>query len=236
MYDKIIKDIQSLKNNDVAKGQLRFFKTGKGDYAEGDKFYGLKNPVVRQIVKKYKGMVSIDDMKELLHNSYHEVRLVALLLMVEEFNKSDLIGKKKIVNLYVKNTKYINNWDLVDLSVYKILGKYCLLIDDYSLLYQLSETDFLWSERMSVVANWIIVKNKKFDVFISLAKKFLTHKHDLMHKAVGWILREMGKSSNDGYKQLLSFLDDYAGVMPRTMLRYSIEKLPKDLQKKYMNI
>ena len=236
MYDKIIKDIQSLKNNDVAKGQLRFFKTGKGDYAEGDKFYGLKNPVVRQIVKKYKGMVSIDDMKELLHNSYHEVRLVALLLMVEEFNKSDLIGKKKIVNLYVKNTKYINNWDLVDLSVYKILGKYCLLIDDYSLLYQLSETGFLWSERMSVVANWIIVKNKKFDVFISLAKKFLTHKHDLMHKAVGWILREMGKSSNDGYKQLLSFLDDYAGVMPRTMLRYSIEKLPKDLQKKYMNI
>ena len=89
---------------------------------------------------------------------------------------------------------------------------------------------------MSVVSNWIIVKNKKFDVFISLAKKFLTHKHDLMHKAVGWILREMGKSSNDGYKQLLSFLDDYAGVMPRTMLRYSIEKLPKDLQKKYMNI
>ena len=105
MYDKIIKDIQGLKNNDVAKGQLRFFKTGKGDYAEGDKFYGLKNPVVRQIVKKYKGMVSIDDMKELLHNSYHEVRLVALLLMVEEFNKSDLIGKKKIVNLYITNTK-----------------------------------------------------------------------------------------------------------------------------------
>ena len=236
MYDEILKDIKTYQNPEIAKGQLRFFKTGKGGYAEGDKFYGLKNPTVRTLVKKYKDVKDFTVIESLLHNDYHEVRLFALLLMVENFNKSDLEGKKKIVNLYVKNINYINNWDLVDLSVYKILGKYCLLINDYSLLYNLSEKKNLWSERISVVANWIIVKNGKFDVLIDLAKKFLSHKHDLMHKAVGWILREMGKSSNDGYKQLLSFLDDYAGVMPRTMLRYSIEKLPKTLQKKYMNI
>ena len=236
MYDEILKDIKTYQNPEIAKGQLRFFKTGKGGYAEGDKFYGLKNPTVRTLVKKYKDVKDFTVIERLLHNDYHEVRLFALLLMVENFNKSDLEGKKKIVNLYVKNINYINNWDLVDLSVYKILGKYCLLINDYSLLYNLSEKKNLWSERISVVANWIIVKNGKFDVLIDLAKKFLSHKHDLMHKAVGWILREMGKSSNDGYKQLLSFLDDYAGVMPRTMLRYSIEKLPKTLQKKYMNI
>ncbi len=236
MYDDIIKDIQLLKNDNVAKGQLRFFKTGKGEYAEGDKFYGLTNPVVRSLVKKYKAKVDLDVVQKLLKNPYHEVRLLSLLLMIELFNKSDLNGKKQIVEIYIKNAKYINNWDLVDLSVYKILGKYCLEINDYSLLYMLSETGHLWSERMSVVANWIIVKNENFEVLICLAKKFLSHKHDLMYKAVGWILREMGKSSDRGYKQLLLFLDEYAKVMPRTMLRYSIEKLPKELQKKYMNI
>lgn len=236
MYDDIINDIQNLSNPKIAKGQLRFFKTGKGEYAEGDKFYGLKNPTIRILVKKYKDVRDFDIIQKLLHNSYHEVRLFALLLMVEIFNKSDLNVKKEIVNLYIKNVNYINNWDLVDLSVYKILGKYCLLIDDYSLLYNLSDTGHLWSERMSVVANWIIVKNGKFDILISLAKKFISHKHDLMHKAVGWILREMGKSSDEGYNQLLLFLDEYASVMPRTMLRYSIEKLSKNLQKKYMNL
>ncbi len=236
MYKQIIEDIQNLINDTVAKGQLRFFKTGKGQYAEGDKFYGLTNPVVRNLVKKYKNKVDIDTFAKLLKDPYHEVRLTSLLLMVEKFNKSDLLEKKKIVKLYIDNAQYINNWDLVDLSVYKILGKYCVEINDYSLLYKLSETKHLWSERMSIVANWIIVKNGEFDVFISLAKKFLSHKHDLMHKAVGWILREMGKSSDEGYKRLLNFLDENASCMPRTMLRYSIERLPKDLQKKYMNI
>lgn len=236
MYNEILENIKNLSNEKIAKGQLRFFKTEKGGYAAGDMFYGLKNPTVRNLVKKYKNDVSFDDIQKLLKNPYHEVRLLAVLLMVEKFNKVDEAKKKRLVDIYLSNVKYINNWDLVDLSVYKILGKYCVEKNDYSLLYQLADSGFLWAERMAVVANWIIVKNNEFDVLLDFSKKFLLHKHDLMHKAVGWILREMGKSSTEGYKRLLGFLDENASKMPRTMLRYSIERLPTELKQKYMTM
>ena len=236
MYKDIIKDLKSMSDKKRAEKFYLFFDTKKGGYGEGDEFLGLTNPVVRGVVKKYKNTISFDDIKNLLKNPYHEVRLTALLFMVEKFNKADDAERKKLVDLYISNAKYINNWDLVDLSVYKILGKYCIKKNDYTILYKLSETGHLWSERMSVVANWIIVRNNQFDVLLTLSKKFLSHKHDLMHKAVGWILREMGKNSTEGYKRLIKFLDENASVMPRTMLRYSIEKLPVKLKQKYMNM
>ncbi len=236
MYKDIVKDLKSVSDERRARIFYSFFDTKKGGYGEGDEFLGLTNPIVRGVVKKYKGKITFTDIENMLKNPYHEVRLTALLFMVEMFNKANDVEKEKLVKLYLLNTKYINNWDLVDLSVYKILGKYCVEKNDYSILYKLSETGHLWSERMSVVANWIIVRNNQFDVLLNLSKKFLSHKHDLMHKAVGWILREMGKSSTVGYEKLIEFLNENASKMPRTMLRYSIEKLPVKLKQKYMNM
>ena len=236
MYKNIIKELELLSDKNRAEKFYSFFMTKKGGYGEGDEFLGLTNPLVRGVVKKYKKEILLSDIEKLLQNKYHEIRLAGVLFLVEMYARADMPLKKQIVYLYLKNVQHINNWDLVDLSVYKILGNYCLAIDDYSILYHLSETKFLWAERMSVVANWIIVKRKKFDVLLTLSKKFLSHKHDLMHKAVGWILREMGKSSDEGYNALIKFLDENAPKMPRTMLRYSIERLPQNLKQKYMNL
>lgn len=232
MYKKIITDLMEYKNPQKAKQMAKFFQAFEGGYGYGDKFLGIVNPDIRKIVKKYKNSVGLDDIERMIKSSYHEERLLSLLFLVELFSKAE--DKKGLVDFYLDNATYINNWDLVDSSVYKILGQYCLDNDDYEILFKLSDTGQLWKERMSIVANWIIVKNGKFEILLTLSRKFLSHKHDLMHKAVGWILREMGKSSTDGYKALLNFLDENANVMPRTMLRYSLEKLPIELKNKYM--
>ncbi len=224
-----VQELLNLKDEEQAKHLMQFFKTGKGQYGEGDKFLGIRVPQTRNIVKKYYNNINFDQIQEMLDSPYHEIRLCALLIMVSLYKKNN---DERIVKLYIKNVKNINNWDLVDLTAPKIIGTYYLKTHDRTIIDNLADSGHLWSERIAVVSQWSVVKNGEFDLLLELCEKFLTHKHDLMHKATGWILREAGKKDE---KVLLGFLDKHAKVMPRTMLRYSIEKLTPEQRKFYMS-
>lgn len=207
----------------------RFFKTGKGQYGEGDIFWGLTVPQSRTIAKKFKNL-NIQEIKKLLTSPVHEVRLIALLILVEQFTNGDVIQQRIISNFYLKNTKHINNWDLVDLSASKILGRW-LLDKDTTVLYKLIRSNNLWERRIAIVATYAFIRANQFKHTIKLSEKLLHDKHDLMHKAVGWMLREMGKRSID---DLINFLNKHSEIMPRTMLRYAIEKFPEKERRKYL--
>ncbi len=224
-----VQELLNLKDEEQAKHLMQFFKTGKGQYGEGDKFLGIRVPQTRNIVKKYYNNINFDQIQEMLDSPYHEIRLCALLIMVSLYEKNN---DERIIKLYIKNVKNINNWDLVDLTAPKIIGTYYLKTHDRTIIDNLADSGHLWSERIAVVSQWSVVKNGEFDLLLELCEKFLTHKHDLMHKATGWILREAGKKDE---KVLLGFLDKHAKVMPRTMLRYSIEKLTPEQRKFYMS-
>lgn len=207
----------------------RFFKTGKGQYGEGDKFLGVVVPNTRLVAKRHKDE-PFRVMAELLDSEWHECRLCALLMLVERFKKSDEMGKKAIYDFYLSKTSRINNWDLVDLSAPGIVGEY---LKDKSRddLYRLAGSDLLWDQRIAVVSTYTLIKNRDFIDILALAERLLHHKHDLMQKAVGWMLREMGKRDQD---LLVQFLEKYCQVMPRTMLRYAIEKFPEEERKEFM--
>lgn len=222
-------ELLKLKNEKEANHLMRFFKTQKGEYGEGDIFLGVRVPQTRKIVKKYFNQTSLRELQEMLNSKYHEIRLCALLMMVELFEKTD--NKNEIVLLYIKNVKNINNWDLVDLTAPKIIGKYYLITKDDSLIRKLANSNHLWSERIAIVSQWSILRDGKFDLLIELCEKFLNHKHDLIHKAVGWMLREAGKQD---INVLINFLDKNSKIMPRTTLRYSIERLSTEQKKYYM--
>lgn len=206
-----------------------FFKTGKGQYGEGDKFLGVVVPNTRIVAKRHKD-ISFEVMAELLQSEWHECRLCALLMMVERFKKSDEKEREAIYRFYLSQTERINNWDLVDLSAPYIVGEY-LRDKSRDDLYRLAESNLLWEQRIAVVATVTLIRNNDFTDILRLAELLLQHKHDLMQKAIGWMLREMGKKDRD---LLLQFLDKYRMVMPRTMLRYSIEKLTEAERKYYM--
>ncbi|MEQ1749135.1 MAG: DNA alkylation repair protein [Prosthecobacter sp.] len=208
-----------------------FFKTGPGQYGEGDKFFGLSVPQIRAMVPE------TDDLAEanlltLLHSKWHEERLLALLILVRRFEKSKQDEKTQahIVDLYLANTEWINNWDLVDTSAPYILGKW-LLTRDRAILKKLASSQSLWEQRIAVLATQTFIRAGEFGDTIRLCESFLTHPHDLMHKACGWMLREVGKRDAS---VLRSFLDKHAMNMPRTMLRYAIEKLPEAERRQYM--
>ncbi len=207
-----------------------FFKTGKGQYGEGDKFLGVVVPDTRKVAKAHLDL-SFSELKKLLKNEYHECRLCALLILVERFKKSDEAERKELYDFYLSQTQYVNNWDLVDLSSQYIVGVYLLDKKDRSILYQLAESELLWDQRIAVVSTLWFIRNEQFDDTIHLAEKLLYHPHDLMQKAIGWMLREVGKKD---LNVLRSFLDSYHKVMPRTMLRYSIEKMDKEERQHYM--
>jgi len=219
-------DLNKLKNPVKQKVFLRFFKTGKGEYGEGDQFLGLTVPQQRAIAKKYQDL-SFNALQKLLNNKIHEYRLVALLILVASFNKAGELDRKRIVDFYLKNTRNINNWDLVDLSSYHILGVY-LLDKDRSVLYKLARSKDLWEKRIAMISTFTFIKQNQFKDTLKLAKILLHDKHDLIHKAVGWMLREVGKRDQ---KLEEEFLQKYYKTMPRTMLRYAIEKFnPKKRQ------
>lgn len=225
-----IKDeLLKLKNDTQAQHLMRFFKTQKGQYGEGDRFLGIRVPKTREIAKKYYKSVSNKELQEMLNNEYHEIRLCALLMMVLIYEKTDC--KKDIVKLYLDNTKNINNWDLVDLTAPKIIGAHYLDTKDDSIIQKLANSKHLWSERIAIVSQLSVLKANEFSLLIKLCEKFLSHKHDLIHKALGWMLREAGKKDE---KVLFSFLDKHYKTMPRTALRYSIEKLTPKQKKFYM--
>lgn len=207
----------------------KFFKTGKGQYGEGDKFLGIVVPNVRLVAKKHREE-SLETVKELMRSEFHECRLCGLLILVERFKKSDEKDRKGIYEFYLSQTERINNWDLVDLSASYIVGEY-LKDKSREPLYRLAESELLWEQRIAVVSTYAFIKNSDFTDIYALAEKLLTHEHDLMREAIGWMLREAGKRNKD---LLVTFLEKYCLVMPRTMLRYAIEKFPEEERKYYM--
>lgn len=207
----------------------KFFKTGKGQYGEGDKFLGIVVPNVRLVAKKHREE-SLETVKELMRSEFHECRLCGLFILVERFKKSDEKDRKEIYEFYLSQTERINNWDLVDLSASYIVGEY-LKDKSREPLYRLAESELLWEQRIAVVSTYAFIKNSDFTDIYALAEKLLTHEHDLMRKAIGWMLREAGKRNKD---LLVTFLEKYCLVMPRTMLRYAIEKFPEEERKYYM--
>lgn len=207
----------------------RFFKTAPGQYGEGDRFLGVTVPLTRIVAKKHSAM-PLNEIIELLQSEWHEVRLCALLMMCERFKKGDSATRKDIFNYYIENTERINNWDLVDLSAPTIVGGY-LMDKPRDLLYRMAESELLWDNRIAIVATLAFIKHKDSDDTYRLALKMMNHKHDLMHKAIGWMLRESGKRDDD--RRLFNFVDEYRKRMPRTMLRYAIEKFT-DEERKYL--
>jgi len=210
----------------------RFFKAGKGEYAEGDKFLGVTVPDQRKVVKEYWNRISLQEIAELLSSKIHEHRHCALLMLVNKFEKAKTEKEKKeIVNFYLKHKKFINNWDLVDNSAYKILGRHAYETKDDDLLRSLSREENMWSKRMAIVATMFHVKRGEFSLLKELALYNLQHPHDLMHKANGWLLREMG---NKNVAELHHFLVKNYKNMPRTTLRYAIEKFDEDLRQDFL--
>ena len=230
MLNKLKKELARFGNPEKAKILSGFFKTGKGQYGYGDVFLGVKVPETRSVAKKFNSL-SLKDLKKLLSSKIHEERLCALLILIDKYKQSDSKNKKIIVDFYLKNTKKVNNWDLVDLSADKILGNY-LIGKDKSVLYRLLKSQNLWERRISIISTFAFIKNNKFDDTIKISEILLNDKHDLIHKAVGWMLREIGKRNVNSEKE---FLDKHYKVMPRTMLRYAIEKFPEEERKRYMD-
>ena len=231
MLNKIRKELDSLKNKKDAQILQRFFKTGEGEYGEGDVFLGIRVPVQRQVLKKYLDM-DLKDIEFLLRTKIHEYRLIALLILVKKFEEGNEQIKKKIFNLYLKNTKYINNWDLVDLSAPHIVGAY-LLDKPRNILYKLVKSQSLWERRIAILATFAFIKNNETKDTLKIAQILLKDEHDLIHKAVGWMLRELGKRVSQDIEE--KFLKRYYKAMPRTMLRYAIERFEESKRKKYLN-
>lgn len=224
-------DLKLLSNSQKAKLLASYFKTGKGEYAEGDKFIGVMVPNTRKIARKY-SQLSLNEIVKLLKSEIHEERLCALLILVAQFKKSDLETQTKIFNLYLSNTKYINNWDLVDLSAPGIVGNYIFNnLEKSKILYTFAKSESLWERRIAILATFFYIKNDDFDLAIEIARILLNDKHDLIHKAVGWMLREIGKKNLSIEEE---FLKRHYKIMPRTMLRYAVEKFPEDLRQKYL--
>lgn len=224
--------LQVLSIPEKAEFFPKFFKTGKGEYGEGDQFIGVTVPDQRAVAKEYFKLISLKELSELLSSKIHEHRLTALLILVYKFEKSkDKSEQKEIVNFYLNHLEYINNWDLVDTSCYKILGRYAFENQEDKILIDLSDSKKMWEKRMAIVGTMHQIKKGKFDLTKDFALKNLLHPHDLMHKANGWLLREMGKKNE---QELLDFLNLHYKKMPRTCLRYAIEKLDEDLRQDYL--
>ncbi len=226
----IQKRIRSLADKNKAALLQGFFKTGPGEYGEGDVFLGIPVPVLRGLVKEHDGLPP-HDAARLLRSTFHEERLFALLMLVRAFTRGSDQEKKKIFTLYLENTRYINNWDLVDLSAPAIVGGY-LAGRDRSRLYELAGSKDLWKRRIAILATFAFIKAGDYADALNIAEKLLSDEHDLIHKAVGWMLREMGKRDR---RREEKFLLLHYRQMPRTMLRYAIERFPEARRKKYLN-
>lgn len=218
------------------EGLMRFFKTGPGQYGQGDKFLGIKVPVTRAVVKECWKSVGMQELEECISSEYHEVRLAALLALVEIFKHT---GKEDCVRFYLSHTAHINNWDLVDLSCYPLLGEW-LLDKDRTLLYDLARSGkTIWEQRIGMVSTMTFVRHGQLEDTFAIADILLHHPHDLIHKAVGWLLRETGKRDKTTLEAYLNGKEDGKGPryksMPRTMLRYAIEKFPEEERRAYMN-
>ena len=229
MKDYPLRDLQTLADPKKAAFVRTFFKTGKGEYAEGDIFLGISVPDIRILAKKYADL-SLLEVRKLLAEKYHEARLLALIILTMKYAKAEEKKKKDIVDCYCSQFRRMNNWDLVDCSASQILGAH-LLTRKRAILLTYAKSHHLWTQRIAIVSTYAFIRHNEFQDTLRISKLFLTHKHDLIHKATGWMLREVGKR-NIG--TLRTFLDQYASVMPRTMLRYSIEKMSPEERRIYL--
>ena len=230
MLEKIKRELAKLADPEQAAVLRRFFKTGPGQYGEGDLFRGIKVPVLRQIVKKYPDLPLVDA-ERLLHAGHHEDRLLGLLFLTDRFTKGGAEVRRRIYRLYLDNTCCINNWDLVDVSAPNVVGAY-LFDRNRAPLRRLARSSLLWERRIAIVATFYFIRRNQFDDTLKIAGMLLDDKHDLMHKAAGWMLREVGKrdlAAEEG------FLREHCGHMPRTMLRYAIERFAPDKRTGYLH-
>lgn len=227
--EELRQTIKKLANPEQAEILSRFFKTGKGEYGEGDKFLGIKVPVLRKIAKQFNDL-SLEDVRKLLCSPIHEERLISLFILAEHFRKADDQIKKIIYKFYLQNTKQVNNWDLVDLSAEKIIGEY-LVDKDKQVLFELAKSTNLWERRIAIMSTFNFIKKGFYETTLEISKLLLKDEHDLIHKAVGWMLREIGKRD---LKTEEDFLKKHYKTMPRTMLRYAIERFPERRRQAYL--
>lgn len=231
MINELKSEMQLLADQERAQKTQYYFKTGPGEYGEGDIFIGLTNPQIRTLAKTYKSKLSLPEYESLLQSEIHEHRLICLIMLVALFkSKKPHITHKNIYDLYLRNTKHINNWDLVDSSAHYIVGAY-LENKNRDILYQLADSDLLWDNRIAIISCFWFIKKQDFEHALIIADLLLEHKHDLIHKAVGWMLREIG---NRNYSVAYEYLRKTYDRMPRTMLRYAIEKFREDARQGFL--
>ncbi|KUK76128.1 MAG: DNA alkylation repair enzyme superfamily [candidate division WS6 bacterium 34_10] len=247
LRNNILKDLKEVSSRERAVNSSRFFKTGKGEYGEGDLFIGIRTPEIRKISKKYLGDLKLGDLDFFLHNKIHEYRLFALITLTYMYHRTGSIKdcsnrkeqREKIYKYYLENKRWINNWDLVDISAPKIVGAFLQEKDgdregkDRGILYEFVESNNLWDQRIAIVSTYTFIKQGDFEDILKFSKLLINHEHDLIHKALGWMLREVGKKDEAVLK---TFLEDYANKIPRTMLRYSIERLNEKERQKYLSM
>ena len=226
---EVRKELRKHASPEKAKVLQRFFRTGPGDYGEGDIFLGLKVPETRVVAKKFSSL-SLPEVEKLLESGFHEERLAALLILVQKFSEGSDEEKKRIFDFYLGHSSRVNNWDLVDLSADKIAGEY-LFGKDKAVLRRLAGSNGLWERRISIVATYAFIKKNSFDDTLAISGLLLRDKHDLIHKAVGWMLREVGKRNQSIEEE---FLEKHYRGMPRTMLRYAIERFSEKKRKAYL--
>lgn len=235
----ITEEMIALYNKEQSQLLSRFFKTGKGEYGEGDRFLGIKVPVTRSLVGKYRDDVTIADIDSLISSEWHEIRLAGFLLLVNMYQRAvkrkDYDEGRKILDYYLSNLGKGNNWDLVDLVSDKILGDWVLRFpEDEKIMEELSDKDgMLWHQRVSIVSTLTLIRNGRYGMTFKIAEKFISHQHDLIHKATGWMLREIGKRG--GKEELVDFLNRNKDRMPRTALRYAIERFTEEERKHFMS-
>lgn len=228
-YQEIIEHLEGLADSEIAAHSQRFFKTGKGEYGYGDKFLGIRVPILRKAAKLFQA-VSETDITKLLKSDYHEVRLLSLLILVGQFSRGSEDEKEIIYNLYLNHTNYINNWDLVDTSAHNIVGVW-LTERNRSKLYELANSKSLWERRISIISTFYFIKNSDYRDTLKISEILINDSEDLIHKAVGWMLREIGNRDQEVEEK---FLIKHYKQMPRTMLRYSIEKFSKERRQEYL--
>jgi 3-methyladenine DNA glycosylase AlkD len=226
---EIKQQLRSLADPEKAQILQRFFKTGPGQYGEGDRFLGVKVPELRGVAKSHV-VLAPDKVVKLLKSAIHEERMTALLIWTYQFDRADAAGRRAIFELYMAHTDWINNWDLVDVTAPQIVGAY-LMDGDRSPLYTLAGSQDLWERRIAMVATLTFIRSNQFDDTLAIAGRLLKDDHDLIHKATGWMLREVGKRDQ---KAMEGFLLKHYHMMPRTMLRYAIEKLPEKRRQDYL--
>ena len=230
MLEKLRKELSELANPEQAKILQRFFKTGKGQYGEEDIFLGIKVPAQRQISKKYN--LELDEIQELLKSDMHEHRLIGLFILIDKYEKSLPEKKQIIFDFYLQNTDNVNNWDLVDLSAPRIVGDFLSENSDKKqIIYDLAQSDNLWKKRIAIISTFAFIRKEQFEDTLAIAEILLDDSHDLIHKAVGWMLREVGKRDLKAEEE---FLKKHYKKMPRTMLRYAIERFDEEKRKRYL--